>query len=104
MGVVHYSEEARLDADNIKEYLLALGMDENKAEDFVDEIIDYADSLASFPERGAPLSARIHLATDIRYLISNGWQNSMTRYLGTLFFKITAEPCLSTRRATFAKF
>lgn len=73
MGVVHYSEEARLDADNIKEYLLALGMDENKAEDFVDEIIDYADSLASFPERGAPLSARIHLATDIRYLISNGY-------------------------------
>lgn len=65
---IEYSPEAVNDLQGIEEYI-SIELDNSKsAERIVDNIIDKIDSLSDLPEIGAPLSSRVDVKTDYRYL------------------------------------
>lgn len=70
---IEYSPEAVKDLQGIEEYISVELDNSQSAERIVDKIINKIDSLADLPEIGAPLSSRVDVKTDYRYLVCGNY-------------------------------
>ncbi len=70
---IEYSPEAIKDLQGIKEYISVELDNSQSAERIVNKIINKIDSLADLSEIGAPLSSRVDVKTDYRYLVCSNY-------------------------------
>lgn len=70
---IEYSPESIEDLKQIEEYISVELGNKVSAEKIVDKIIDKINTLSEFPEIGAPLSSRISIKTDYRYLVCDNY-------------------------------
>ena len=68
-----YAPEAIEDLRKIEEYISVDLDNKHSAVKIVDKIIDKIDSLSELPEIGSPLSSRINIKTDYRYLVCGSY-------------------------------
>lgn len=70
---ISVTAEAKRDLQQIKKYISENLNNENSASKIVGNIIRSIRSLKEFPEIGAPLSARVTLKNDYRYLVCGNY-------------------------------
>lgn len=70
---IEYSPEAVTDLQGIEEYISVELENPQSAEKIVDDIIDKIDNLSELPEIGSPLSSRVDVKTDYRYLVCGNY-------------------------------
>lgn len=70
---IEYSPEAVKDLQGIEKYISVELDNSQSAERIVDKIINKIDRLADLPEIGAPLSSRVDVKTDYRYLVCGNY-------------------------------
>lgn len=70
---IEYSPEAVADLQGIEEYISVELENPQSAEKIVDDIIDKIDNLSELPEIGSPLSSRVDVKTDYRYLVCDNY-------------------------------
>ncbi len=70
---IEYSPEAVADLQGIEEYISVELENPQSAEKIVDDIIDKIDNLSELPEIGSPLSSRVDVKTDYRYLVCGNY-------------------------------
>ena len=73
MTAIKYSEAAALDIEGIGDYISDEQHRPGAALKMVESILDAIDKLADFPHLGAPLTARVGVDTDYRYLVCNNY-------------------------------
>jgi len=70
---IEYSPEAVTDLQGIEEYISVELENPQSAEKIVVDIIDKIDNLSELPEIGSPLSSRVDVKTDYRYLVCGNY-------------------------------
>ena len=70
---IEISSEARNDLRQIREYISVDLDNENSASEIVGSIIKRIGQLKVLPEIGAPLSSRLSIKTDYRYLVCGNY-------------------------------
>ncbi len=70
---ISVTAEAKRDLQQIRKYISENLNNENSASKIVGNIIRSIRSLKEFPEIGAPLSARVALKNDYRYLVCGNY-------------------------------
>ena len=70
---IHYSPEARLDLDDIWDYIVSELQNRSAAARVIDRIMDAVDQLKNFAEMGTPLSSIADVGTGYRFLVSGNY-------------------------------
>ena len=70
---LHYAKEARLDLDDIWDYIVGELSNVAAAAKTVNRIMDMVYQLADFPQMGTPLSSVSNAKSDYRFLVSGNY-------------------------------